>query len=152
MTDVKIRFWHHVNITNECWLWIGCINNKGYGKIFIDKVRTIYAHRLSYIIHHGSIKQKMFVCHTCDNPACVNPDHLYLGNNTDNMQDCSRKNRTTFGTKSANAKLTEKDVIYIKKNYTPYKIPMSFFANKFKVNEETVRNIIIGRTWRRVTV
>lgn len=80
-----------VNKETGCWEWFGCLNKSGYGK-FCYKGKHILAHRYSWIKHKGDIG-KLFVCHHCDNPPCVNPNHLFLGTAKDNTQDCIKKGR-----------------------------------------------------------
>jgi hypothetical protein len=75
-----------------CWLWTAAISGKGYGRFGLGGKSRI-ASRVSYRIYKGDVPSRMFVCHTCDNPSCVNPDHLWLGSLTDNVRDCAQKGR-----------------------------------------------------------
>lgn len=86
------RFWSKVNKTGGCWEWTAAANVKGYGR-FMFEGRVQYAHRLSYAFAFGGISEGLLVCHRCDNPKCVNPAHLFLGTNMDNIQDCCAKGR-----------------------------------------------------------
>lgn len=87
------QFWEKVDRTSGCWLWAAGKNNQGYGVCFLDGRRT-YVHRLSWELHRGPIPSGLYVCHTCDTPLCLNPDHLFLGTQRDNMADASAKGRT----------------------------------------------------------
>lgn len=111
-----------------CWLWIGSRTPRGYGKLYIGTnktgaIETVYAHRFSYELHgHCRVLPAMMVCHRCDVPECVNPDHLFLGDGRANMQDARNKGRlrgllTSAGSKGINnikAKLREVDIIDIR--------------------------------------
>ena len=89
------RFWVKVDkrSDDECWEWIGCRSNKGYGWIVDDDSQQMVASRFSWRLHNGPIPDGMLICHTCDNPPCVNPQHLFLGTKTDNMRDMVAKGR-----------------------------------------------------------
>ena len=93
---------YRVDPDTGCWLWTRALNQKGYGN-FHDGQRVVGAHRFSYELHKGPIPPGMFVCHSCDTPACCNPDHLWLGTCADNMLDASVKNRTPRGTRHPRA-------------------------------------------------
>lgn len=146
-SDVN-KFWYFVDKTENCWIYTASRTKDGYGKFsFFDKEigkqRTSRAHRLSYELKNGPIKQGLFVCHKCDNPPCVNPDHLFLGTVQDNADDMVSKGR-------AWSILNKTDVLYIKKclnNKTCNKISL---AKRFKVSVMTIESIHLGKNWRHV--
>ena len=91
MQGLEERLMSIVNKTNSCWIWTAGTNQKGYGQIKVNG-KTKAAHRISYMIYKGEIGD-LYVCHTCDNPPCINPDHLWLGTCKDNHQDREIKRR-----------------------------------------------------------
>lgn len=93
-----------------CWLWTGCTNRMGYGR-FNVRGGPVLAHRFSWELHFGAIPSGMFVCHKCDTPLCVNPGHLFIGTNADNVADMKAKGRASLGPR----KLTDEQVIEIRR-------------------------------------
>jgi hypothetical protein len=86
------RFFKKVDKTTSCWIWTHSTNKFGHG-MFSFQGKTLGAHRFSFQLHNGNISNGFYVCHSCDNPACVNPNHLWLGTASDNMQDMIKKGR-----------------------------------------------------------
>jgi hypothetical protein len=87
------RFWLRVQKSDGCWTWQGAKGDHGYGHFTADGGVDVSTHRYSYQLHHGEIPPGMVICHRCDNPVCVNPDHLFLGTQRDNVQDMIQKGR-----------------------------------------------------------
>jgi hypothetical protein len=98
-----------------CWLWIGNKDKDGYGRFCINHNEEIRSHRYSYQLFRGKVPKNKFVCHSCDNPSCVNPHHLWLGTVLDNHRDMDNKGRrvSVAGEKHGNSKLTQNDVQFI---------------------------------------
>ncbi len=103
MTDSE-RFWKSVERTEKCWNWTGFRDNNGYGQISING-NAISVHRFSWELHFFPIPKGLLVCHACDNPSCVNPNHLWLGTVTANNLDRARKGRSRTGPLSATTRI-----------------------------------------------
>ena len=95
-TDVVTRFWVKVNKTDGCWLWTACTTQRGYGRLQVNG-HALLAHRIAYALAYSTPPDGMLVCHHCDTPSCVRPDHLFLGTALDNRTDCIQKGRNPTG-------------------------------------------------------
>ena len=95
LTEAEVvRFWEKVEITETCWNWTRAKRSRGYGAFGVRRLNRVFdAHRLSWEFSYGPIPPGLFVCHHCDNPACVRPDHLFIGTHQDNMDDMKSKGR-----------------------------------------------------------
>ena len=94
-TSVARRLWKNVTKTDECWLWTATKNKQGYGQVYANG-RLQLAHRVAYELNVGSILPGLHLLHRCDTPACVRPDHMFIGTHFDNMQDMIRKGRARW--------------------------------------------------------
>lgn len=136
-----------------CWLWTHSVTKcGGYAQLSVDGVAK-RGNRLSYELYKGEIPKGLLVCHTCDMPSCINPDHLFLGTHKDNTMDMIRKGRDRFpgakiGEKNVNSKLTERDVIKIRKmgGSVQRKVMMKIF----KVSLMTLYDVISRKTWTHI--
>lgn len=145
-------FWDKVQKTSGCWFWTGCRlkrNNgqESYGQIRIGR-KIIYAHRMAWELTNGPIPDNIEICHTCDNPICVRPDHLFKGTHSENMNDAKNKHRlwTKSGENHYAAKLTIEQVKQIRlSNLSQKKL-----ALLFNVSPSAIHFILNGRNWKGV--
>lgn len=130
----------------ECWNWNAGKSKTGYGVFWLDGKQQS-AHRVSYNFYIGTIADNMVVCHSCDNKSCVNPNHLWLGTQSDNVHDMLDKERTNQpkGEKHWNSKLTEEDVSKIREMSKTMK--NSAISRILKIARQTVYNIVSNRNW-----
>ena len=136
------RFWSKVDIGDptECWEWLASTDTSGYGRFQVHKRRR-QAHRVAWALTFGPIPDGLFVCHKCDNRACCNPYHLFLGTNVNNLQDAARKGYLA-------QKLTRKDVLAIRDLWTTNDYTQQELADEFGVSQRLVHNIVHGKCWR----
>lgn len=137
---------------NGCIEWQGKTYDSGYGKITV-KGKTCRAHRVAYEAFIGPIPAGLCVLHTCDNPPCINPAHLWTGTNTDNLKDMARKGRGrngTFGELHGSAKVTEARVREIRGLYAVGDVSFRELAERFGLSESTVVRMVNRLTWKHV--
>lgn len=148
-TDPEIRFWDKTNKNgpNGCWEWMACLR-RGYGILSVNK-RAQLAHRFSWELHNGPIPKGMHICHHCDNPKCVNPDHLFIGTHQDNMQDMVAKGRAVKGERVGGSKLSETQVRVIR-NYLNVGVLEKCLARSFGVSRSTIGDIKHRRIWAHI--
>lgn len=158
MNDADIeRFWSKVDKTDGCWGWAGGKNAQGYGQFYF-RDSWVLAHRASWMIANGPIPKGMFVCHHCDNPQCVRPDHLFAGTNLDNVRDSVRKGRHIFagrhgsrGESNNAARLTEQIVREIRAAHAGGETQDSI-CRRLGILPGHMSKIINGSLWRHVKV
>jgi hypothetical protein len=139
------RFWSKVLKTDTCWLWQRQLNNKGYGCFYFSHSgnrRNMYAHRMSWIMANGPIPAGLNVLHICDTPACVNPSHLRLGSQADNISDCKSKGRFA-DTRAHGAKLSEQQVRAIRNDARKHHL----IAADYGVKRDAIWKIKNNRSW-----
>lgn len=136
------RFWRYVNRGSDsvCWQWTGGHNADGYGRFIIDG-KVLNAHRVSWMITHGDIPPGYEVCHSCDNPPCVNPAHLYLGTHQQNMLDMSNKGR------SRQTKLTPEQIRIIR-TLRASGYSLKSISSRFSISDGLVSMIAHRVIWR----
>lgn len=138
------RFWDNVELKGEddCWEWTGSKTASGYGVLYVGK-KLDYAHRFSLYLDGRPVPNRWHACHTCDNPSCVNPKHLFPGTPKDNVMDMVSKGRHTFGEKHLNSKLTDTDVLEIRKLACEGMF-QSDIARMYGLNQAYVSKLVAG--------
>lgn len=156
MNTVKEHFEERFkeDVSSGCWNWTAGKDKDGYGAFKLDG-RQQKAHRFAYQMYVGEIPSGLCICHKCDNPACVNPDHLFPGTQADNMHDRDNKGRwknnwpDNSGEKCAAAKLTEDDVGTIRTMYANGAQQVDL-AKQFGVCPRTICDIVHYHTWKNI--
>ena len=144
------RFWDKVDKTEGCWLWMASLCGHGYGAFVLRRGKHMQAHRFSWMIHNGPIPKGMCVCHHCDNPRCVNPEHLFIGTVKDNTQDMIKKGRKApcNGENNGRAKLTIDQVLYARDMYFIKRISHRAIAKMMGISQSAMYDAIKGRHWK----
>lgn len=131
-----------------CWLWLGSLNPHGYAQLGAGGAGTgsRTAHRVAFEIFKRPLNHGEVVCHSCDNPQCVNPDHLFVGTDADNVRDCISKGRNAFGERCGQSKLSDEIVRAIRKSDKTH----SELAREYGCSVACISNARAGKTWRHV--
>lgn len=133
---------------NKCWEWTGNLTKKGYGQTRIKGI-TFSAHRLSWLLFHGGGLTKLQVLHKCDNRKCINPTHLFLGTNADNLADRQKKGRQVRGERHPRSRFTQNQVLGIRKMVS-LGISVQKIADDYGVNNSTIYNMVNRKTWKHI--
>jgi len=142
------RFWQKVAISDECWQWTSATNLAGYGQ-FRFPAGNEGAHRVAFELWHGQSPGERNVCHSCDNPSCVKPSHLFLGTSKDNRDDMVAKGRGYEGSGHHSARLSEPDVKDIRALHSTGKYTQDELGRLYGVTQGAISAIVKRRTWKR---
>lgn len=146
------RFWAKVDRSGEgCWNWGGYCRPNGYGEVWVCGKRML-PHRVAIWLSTGEWPGELDVCHHCDNPSCVRPDHLFLGTHADNMRDMAQKGRANGGglkgERNGRAKLTLADVNSIRAKWAEGGRTLAGLGREYDVSYVNIRYIVQGKRWR----
>ena len=146
---LEVRFWRKVRKGPGCWEWTGHRNEKGYGLIRVGgkDEGSLYAHRVSYELAKGPLGEGMCALHTCDNPPCVRPDHLFAGTQRDNIDDMVAKGRSTRGERHPQAKLSLAEVEEVRRRYVAGGVYQDDLGAAFGISQSQVSEIVRGISW-----
>lgn len=143
------RFWEKVAVgsNEDCWPWLAALTHDNYGRFSVDGGQVM-SHRMAWILTNGKLEPNICVCHSCDNPPCCNPAHLWLGRHQDNQRDMAHKKRRS-GTINGRSILKETDIpriISLRENGLTY----TDIAKKYAVSKHTIGRIIRGEGWTHI--
>jgi hypothetical protein len=146
------RFWSKVKIgrPDDCWEWQASRTKKGYGSFGITSRKVVGAHRIAWELTNGSIPEGLEVLHSCDNPPCCNPAHLFLGTKKDNRIDCVNKNRQAVGERQGNSKLTASQVIEIRQLHADGQYNHHQLAGMYNTTAPNICWIVNRKRWTHI--
>jgi HNH endonuclease len=157
LPSFEIKFWSKVRKTEKCWLWVGENThalNYSYGRVYCPWLRVRQqAHRVAFALAYGGVDEDHLVCHSCDNPLCVRPDHLFLGNHQVNIDDAKRKGRTNTarGMAHGRARFTDDDILQICQCYA-HGMSQSDIARLWDVRQSVIQRIVNGNAWPHLAI
>lgn len=153
-TNAVTRFLHfvHRQEDNDCWEWEGASLPRRYGLFTFDGERTRVAHKLMLKLWFNGLPHGLLALHACDNPKCVNPNHLWLGTSQENSDDCVQKNRQyrPKGEQHNMAKLTEADVRSIRQRYALGHLPYKSVAAEYGVTAQAIFQVVRRIHWKHI--
>ena len=147
------RFWEKVDKSggdNACWNWTAAKTAAGYGVLRMPDKTNQYAHRIAYEWSIGPIPKGCYLCHHCDNPTCVNPSHMFVGEQIDNMRDAATKGRTTKGERSKQTTLTAEQVLALRAEYATGTVLQRELAARYNISRGSVGNIVRRESWKHI--
>lgn len=145
------RFWDKADRDGEgCWEWHGAMHPVGYGSSWNQRLQRVdVAHRVAWELTHGPLGPDEVIRHRCDNPPCVNPDHLEFGTREENMGDAVQRGRIAHGRRAGSARLDETSVAAIRRMWSTGAFTQSQLSEWFDTSQSNVSHIVRGLTWNR---
>jgi HNH endonuclease len=153
--SLEDRFWSNVNkngpiiIDTKCWEWTAGLKDNGYGQTSLNK-KKFHTHRLSWEMHNGPIPENLQINHRCNNRKCVNPEHLILGTQQENVSYMNFQGRHALGQDTGMAVLTEAQVKDIRQKYRDG-VRNCELCREYKVSNSTIHRVVFNKLWKHVT-
>lgn len=151
---IRQSFWQRVIKSPEpdgCWLWTGAVfQDNRYGQFYVLKRGPVRAHRMSWMMHFGSVPKGMCVLHRCDCRLCVRPDHLWLGTQRQNIDDMLEKNRSLIGERNHKHKVSAQQVLQIRYLWNTGHFTQQSLADQFGLKQPQISSIVLHQSWRHI--